>query len=133
MSVESNEIKNYYREINKALPGSPNAKKRIMDSIHQAVENYLQEYPQTDIADVQHHFGTPDDIASSYVEQLETHVVIRRLDIKKAIIIAVCSTLVLALLLWIIGLAIALVDEHKSDNGSFESHPVVEIETEEMK
>ena len=132
MNTRDKEIRDYYRQIERCLPGSAKAKKRIMDSIRQSVGSYLEENPKADMAAVQSHFGTPNSIAASYVEQMDTEEVIKKFDIKKTVIGIVCGALFLALLLWAVCLVMALVDEHDSDSGYGEYEPVIEIQTEEI-
>lgn len=133
MNAQEKEIKDYYRQIERCLPGSAKAKKRIMDSIRQSVSNYLEENPLTDLAGIRTHFGTPQQIANAYVEQLDTEEVIKKFDIKKTVICVVCGALVLSLLMWGVGLVIALIDGHDSDTGYYVVDPVVEVEMEEMQ
>jgi len=126
LNTRDKEIRDYYRQIERCLPGSAKAKKRIMDSIRQSVGNYLEENPKADMAAVQSHFGTPNSIAASYVEQMDTEEVIKRFDIKKTVIGIVCGALVLSLVMWGAGLLIALIDGHDSESGYIETHIVEE-------
>lgn len=126
MNTQDKEIRDYYRQIERCLPGSAKAKKRIMDSIRQSVGSYLEENPKADMAGVQSHFGTPNSIAASYVEQMDTEEVIKKFDIKKTVIGIVCGALVLSLLMWGAGLLIALIDGHNSESGYIETYIVEE-------
>jgi hypothetical protein len=133
MNAQDKEIKDYYRQIERSLPGSAKAKKHIMDSIQQSVSNYLEEKPLTELAEIRSHFGTPQQIANAYVEQLDTEEVIKKFDIKKTAICVVCGTLLLGLLMWGIGLTITLIHERKSSDGYYEVDPVIDVEMEETQ
>ena len=67
------------------------------------------------------------------MEQMDTTDVSKQLNVKKVLIIAVCGALVLGLLMWGIGLMVALINEHESDTGYGVYGSVVEIETEETQ
>lgn len=127
------EINTYYRMVRRCLPGSGKEKKRILESIRRSVDEYLEENPHADMQTIQAHFGTPRQIADAYVEQMDTTDVSKQLNVKKVLIIAVCGALVLGLLMWGIGLLVALINEHESDTGYGVYGSVVEIETEETQ
>ena len=63
-------IKHYLHEISASLPaGYPN-KKRLLRTLQQNIYDFLEEYPNADWAAVTEHFGSSDDLARSYMEQL---------------------------------------------------------------
>ena len=126
--MDRTELKKYYRDISKSLPSSTRSKKRIMADLQASIDAYLAENPDADFRDIQTRFGTPHAIANSYVEQLETGDVIKKLDVRKTIVLAVCSALLVALLLWLTGIIIALVNDYNSSHGHFEADPIIESE-----
>ena len=63
-------IKHYLHEIATALPaGYPN-KKLLLRTLQQNIDDFLEEYPNADWEAVTEHFGSSDDLARSYMEQL---------------------------------------------------------------
>ena len=63
-------IKHYLHEISASLPaGYPN-KKRLLRTLQQNIDDFLEEYPNADWEAVTEHFGSSDDLAKSYMEQL---------------------------------------------------------------
>ena len=63
-------IKHYLHEISASLPaGYPN-KKRLLRTLQQNIDDFLEEYPNADWEAVTEHFGSSDDLARSYMEQL---------------------------------------------------------------
>lgn len=127
------ELKTYYRHIWGCLPGSGKIKKQIMDSLRQSVNAYLEENPGADFKEVKAHFGTPQQIAAAYVEEMDTSEVMKKLRIRKTVVGIVCTAAALALLMWGIGLIIALVKEINAADGYYDVGPIVEIEVEEYE
>lgn len=63
-------IKHYLHEIASALPaGYPN-KKLLLRTLQQNIDDFLEEHPNADWEAVTEHFGSSDDLARSYMEQL---------------------------------------------------------------
>lgn len=121
MTVRDQEIKEYCLQIKRHLPGSAKTKKRIMDSIHRSIANYLQEHPQADMESLKSHMGAPEQIADAYVEQLDVSEVVKQFDFKKTVIGIICGAVALALLLWAMTVAIAFIDNKKSENTYIET------------
>lgn len=106
------ELKAYYRQIADCLPCSGKPKAQLMDRITATVDCYLQEHPEADFSAVQAHFGTPEQIASSFVDEMEGEDLLKALRLRKKVlrILLCCVAAVIAiwaiavLTLWIIGL-----------------------------
>lgn len=116
-----NELNQYYRQIRRHLPCSRKQKQQIMDRFRQSVSNYREETPLADFSSIQAHFGTPEQIAHAYIAEMEIPEIARKFNIKKALISIVCASVVLALLLWALTLGAALVDNHRSEYGFYET------------
>lgn len=106
------ELKSYYRQIRSWLPCGGRLRKNMMNNITETVEEYLAEHPESDFITLQAHFGTPQQIASAFVDEMETAELLSSIRIRKKIIkiILICLATVVAiwavavLVLWIIGI-----------------------------
>ena len=112
------ELKRYYSAIRRELYCDTTAKKRILAAIKENVEAYLEEKPAAALEDIQKHFGTPRQIATSYLEELDTPELIGKLKIKRTIVTVICAALGLIVLLWAVAVVIALIDSFNSSGGS---------------
>ena len=131
MTIKNKEIKGYFREIRKCIPGDRKVQKKITEDIRQAVENYLEENPDTDWASLQAHFGTPHQITEAYIADMEADEIMNKLSTKKRIIRIIAITAIVAILIWAICLAITVIKDRKSADGYFEVE-IIEV-TEETK
>lgn len=106
------ELKAYYRQVATWLPCGGRLKKQLMGSITATVDGYLADHPEADVAALQAHFGTPQQIASAFVDEMETEELLNALRTRRKIIkiCLICAAAIIAiwaiavLSLWIIGL-----------------------------
>lgn len=94
------ELKNYYRQVSTWLPCSGRQKKRIMDNIAHTVEGYLAEHPEADFAALQAHFGTPQQIASTFVDEMDTDELLNALKLRKRMIQIACACVIAVVAIW---------------------------------
>lgn len=100
MMKNNAELKRYYRAIRSWLPCSQKQKKQILMQIQNSVESYLEQKPDADFPQLQEHFGEPQVIATSYVENIGTAEILRGLRIRKRIVTTVVTAVILILILW---------------------------------
>lgn len=93
-------LKRYIRSISSEIP-SGKMRKRIISQIRESILEYIQENPETDFETVQSHFGTPQEIAASYMYTEETPVLLRKMNINKKLLAIVAGVMVAIFLMWI--------------------------------
>lgn len=106
------ELNAYYRQIQGWLPCGGKLKKQLMMNIVATIEDYRVEHPEADFAALQAHFGTPQQIASAFVDEMGTAELLNALHTRRKIIkiVLLCAAAIVAiwgiavLSLWIIGL-----------------------------
>ena len=94
------ELTQYYRQISAWLPCGMRLKKQLMANIRTTVDNYLAEHQGIDFAELQAHFGTPLQIATAFVDEMDTSQLLQSLKIRKRIIRVVFLGAIIALALW---------------------------------
>ena len=126
------QLKQYYCSIYKCLPICRKQKQQILDQIRQSVEGYLTENPSADMPQIIQHFGRPEEIASSYVENMTTPEILKKFQIRRTVLTIACAVAAVALLMWGTVVAISFYNELDESGGFIVVDPVVEIdETEE--
>lgn len=123
------ELKNYFREIEQQLPGGCK-KNKILRDLRLSVDNFLQENPDATLGAVVEHFGTPQQIADAYTEELPAHELQKQLKIKKWIIGIIAGAVACALIMWGIAVGIALIDQFRHNGGELVVDPVAVEEME---
>lgn len=111
-----NELKAYYSEIEKNLICEHRQKTAFMAELKANIDEYLAISPDADIERIKAEFGTPDEIASSFIGNSDVQTIKKRLDIKKSILIAIA----LALAIYLAFVVISLIDIHTEAHGFIE-------------
>ena len=119
------ELKTYYRDVQKALPCSVSQRRKLMQDIRCAVSGYLQEHPEADIETVTAHFGTPQQIAETYLAETPPQKLRQQLKVKKWIVGIIAAAAACALLIWGIAVGIALANELQDADNYIETSPIV--------
>lgn len=127
--MNSIKLRGYYSSIRSWLPCPRKMKRIILSDIRENVEFYLEENPDATIAQIQSHFGNPQQIAASYVSDLDMTKLLRDLRLRKriftAVITAVSAALIAALLLWGWGVGQSIIETRNESNGYFVEDIVV--------
>lgn len=94
----SKEIKKYLKEIKLLLPAFSKEEKKFLRDLLERIEDYLDENPNATMQDIENQFGTPMEIAQSYMSSLDLDVLLKRLSISHFVrrffaIAAICMIL----------------------------------------
>ena len=120
MTVMNRAQRHYCREVSRLLPCKGSTKRKLMAEIKGNISHYLDDYPDSDYDAIVLRFGTPRQIAASYVEEMEPQDVLHGLRIKKRIVGIIAAGIALVVLVWGIGVAICVVDSINASGGYFE-------------
>lgn len=104
------ELRKYYRQIKGWLPCGGKIKRTLMANIAATIEGYIEEHPGIDFAAVQAHFGTPQQIASAFVDEMGTEELLNKLRVRKKLVTVVTAVAIAVILLWAGVVTIALLD-----------------------
>ena len=110
MKEQAKLVKKYCREIRKWLPCSWNLKKRIISEISDNVAHYLSDAPTATYSDIEQRFGTPKQIATTYINEMDTSDLLENLRVKRKITTAIIGTCIALIAIWGIAVTIALLD-----------------------
>ena len=124
MSVSQKELRGYYRQIKRCLPGS---KKRIVADVTKAVEDYIAENPTANFTDIQDRLGTAQQIADAYVGEMTSSEISSGLRLRRRVLCIVGAVAVLIVLMWAAVVGAAWISSKDSEDGFLVVNtPVVE-------
>ena len=103
------ELKQYYHQISTWLPCGGRLKKQLMTNIRATVDSYLAEHQGADFAELQAHFGTPLQIATAFVDEMDTALLLQSLKTRRRIVRITFLGVVIALTVWTVTLVIIWV------------------------
>lgn len=110
-------LNRYIRSISDALPCSGKVKKQIVTQIRESIIDYLEQNPDAEFTALQDHFGTPQQISSSYVDSQETSALLRKMRTRKYILSIFAAVMAIVLLIWIGVVSWGVVDAQKTTHG----------------
>ena len=117
--VRNKAARQYLREVKALLPGAGTQKKEIVHRIGTMVAEFLAENPEADYEAIVSRLGSPNQIAASCLEEMDTAEVMKKLHTKKRIVCIVAAAALAVVLLWA-GVVAATYETHTRDmNGYF--------------
>lgn len=120
-------LKRYYRSIRNHLPSSHRLKAKVLAEIECNINAYLLEDPSADITSIEARFGSPEQIAVAYVDELGTPELLKKFQIRKRILTIVISAIVIILILWLGVVGWAAIREHNDSNNTVTDSGIIEI------
>lgn len=99
------------------LPCSGKLKREIMARIKTVLDDYLNDHPDADFAELSHRLGTPQQIAASYIEEMNVQDLLKQLRIRRKIICIVVATALTLVSLWAGVVITALIRHVKAMDG----------------
>ena len=112
MKILNAEARRYLHQVQSWLPCSRKPKERILEEISVTLTEFLSSNSSAGYADFIARFGTPQQIAASYVSEMETGTLLRDLRIRRRIVSIVMLTATILITLWT-GLVTASYLDHR--------------------
>ena len=109
----------YYRNARSLLPDTGKSKKFILSQLESELNAFVQEYPNAGYSDFITRFGTPEDMATTAVTNMDTMVLLKALRVRQKIWNAVIATVLVILISWGCVVTISLVDYHSDVTGTY--------------
>ena len=120
------QARRYLREIRSCIPCHGRVKSEILQKINGMIRSALSEEPEMSYDMLVARFGTPQQIAASYVDELDTPELLKKLRVRNKVIAIVCATAAIILAIWIGVVVTATRAHYNSMNGYFEEYVVVD-------
>lgn len=89
---------NYIKEIKQNLLCPVRQKKQVLKDIVNSIKDYAENNNITDINDLYAHFGTPEEVAKSYMSQADINDIKRKIKVRRVLIIIIVAALTVVLL-----------------------------------
>lgn len=89
----------------------------MLSRMETSVRAYVSENPKADYHSIAARFGTPKQIVTSCLEDMDGEELVRELDIKKKIIGIVTTAVVIAVMLWAGAVFSELTEHNEEMNG----------------
>ena len=113
------EIRRYLRQTARQLPGGGKLKKQILGQLEGSVREYLAENPEADYAGIVARFGKPEDVAETFVNEMDAQELLEAMQTRKKILRIAIAAAAVVILLWAGVVILAYVNNQNSTNGYF--------------
>lgn len=113
MKVTEKERKKYIQEIKRNLVCNNEQRKKFLASFSDNMDEYLNDNPDADFAQLQKDLGTPEEIANAFLENASASNVKKRMSFVKWII----ASVVVIVLSVIVTLVIEIINAHIQNGG----------------
>ena len=110
MSVIEKEIEKYLSEIRNNLVCSGKLKKDIIEEIESSIYDYAECKGIKDISEVYIHFGTPEEMARTYLSQVDPKKIKKAVNVRKVVVLGVLFALIMLLVFYVA----IFIDAHKA-------------------
>lgn len=101
MGKLNRDAKRYLREIQSWLPCTGRVKGKMLGEIRSRLKEFLLENPVADYEAIIERFGTPKQIASSYVDEMATGEMLKGLRIRKKAVALISTLAIIMFALWL--------------------------------
>ena len=108
MKKINTQLRRYYRQIRSWLPCDRKQKNRCIQELSESMIGFLEQKPNASFQDIVDRFGTPQQIASAFIEETDTQKLLHSLKIRKRIVMWVATGIIAALLTLAVGLGVEL-------------------------
>lgn len=119
MVTSNTDVRRYLREVRRSVPGSRKLKREIVCRIETTAADYLAKNPGAEYSELTERFGTPQQIASAYVEEMEISDLIRGLRIRERIMRITFFVVAVVVILWLGFTVLAFVNNQDSSHGYY--------------
>ena len=82
-NLVSKDLRLYFKQIKSLLPLYGKQERRFLENFKEDVEDYIERNPNATINDITAEFGEATYVAASYIENLESEDLNKRLSLKK--------------------------------------------------
>lgn len=116
MDKQNKLLRRYYRRICSWLPCSRKIKKSIIQRIDNTIQDRLALNPSCKLSEIEHWFGTPQQIAATYIDEMDMQDLLRSLKIRKKVLRIILIAVTIMVSVYIAAITAAFINE--LDNAS---------------
>ena len=115
--MKNKNARRYRRKVLSLLPCTKRQKQKIISQFVASLSDYIESNPDVDFIDLEDHFGSPEAITASYVENAGTADILQALRIRKRIVLTVSLAFAVLLISWAAVVTWSMVKFNNAVNG----------------
>lgn len=118
--MENAASKTYFKEIKRNIPYFAENRRKFLQDFRENLSSYLSEKPDASEAELIQRFGSPEEIAFSFLPADKTPADLKQIRKKNWIVRAVIGFFAAALIVLIAVLALHTIEQHNFFHGHYE-------------
>lgn len=126
-------VRRYLWQVHGWLPCSGKLKREILRRIGESIAQFLSENPEASYEALAERFGSPRQIAATYVDEMGTDELLRDLRVRRRIVGMIAATAVAVVCLWAGLVTASYLDHVNGMNGYVVVGEVAEIDRVEVE
>lgn len=111
-----NNLNAYFRNVEDLLLCNRKSKKAFLSDLKNDIDEFVQHEPDADFDSILSAFGTPDEIAESFLKNADIASIKKKLNVKKILLFAVLAVV----LVYVIFVVASFIDVHTEAHGYYE-------------
>lgn len=112
--IQKSELKEYYKKISGSIISDNRQKKAFLKEIRENIDEFILMKPDATIDQIYIQFGSPEEIANSFIENNKL-LITRKIKIKKML----CIGIGIIIFLYLTFIVASLIDVHEEAHGYF--------------
>ena len=126
-------VRRYLWQVHGWLPCSGKLKREILRRIGESIAQFLSENPEVSYEALAERFGSPRQIAATYVDEMGTDELLRDLRVRRRVVGMIAATAVAVVCLWTGLVTASYLDHVNGMNGYVVVGEVAEIDRVEVE
>lgn len=110
------ELSGYYRQVEDLLLCDRKSKNAFLSDLKNDIDEFVQHEPDADFESILSAFGTPEEIAESFLKNADIASIKKKMNVKKILLFAVLAVV----LVYVIFVVASFIDVHTEAHGYYE-------------
>ena len=117
MKPANKAARRYLRIVRQLLPCSKKTRSAILAGITASLNAYLEQFPDATYPELEAKYGSPQQIAATYVESAGTADILKEMRIRRQILELISFAAALVLVIWLFFVIFAFIDNRNMTHG----------------
>ncbi len=118
----SKNVERYLRQVRILLPCRRTARKLILDQVRSNLNQFVEDDPSADYESIVRRFGSPRQIAATYIDEMDTDELLSDLRIKHRIVGMVSFAVAMGLVICLVTAGLVYLEGVDNVNGAIETY-----------
>lgn len=120
--MSNKHVKRYLRQVRICLPCGRRIRNRILNQVYNNLRLYVGEDASVDYDVIVERFGEPQQIASAYIEEMDTPDLLNHLQIRQKIVQSIVVAALVCVMIWLLTAGMVYMKGVSAVTGTIETY-----------